>query len=132
MVQNSCSYCETISQYDNALAFVITNGSKEAAVAAATPPPHPPPPNSILQTLPATLPIRCVIIATTRSVYTNAYQLTLSFVNLPNPSQTTQARVRDPHPGLTRSLSSPYTRLAFVCDRRLGRSNPPSITIISL
>ena len=105
---------------EHALAFVITNGSKEAAVAAAIPPPHLPPPNSVLQTLPATLPIRCIIIAMTRSVYTNTYQLTLSFMNLLNPSRTTRACVRDPHPGLTRSLSSPYVRLAFVCDRRLG------------
>jgi hypothetical protein len=40
---------------EHALAFVVTNGSKEAAAT----PPHPPPPNSVLQTLLAALPIRC-------------------------------------------------------------------------
>jgi hypothetical protein len=101
----------------HALAFVITNRSKEAAVAAATPPPHLPPPNSVLQTLLATLPVCCVIIATTRLVYMNAYQLTLSFVNLPNPSQTTRAAVRDPHPGLTRSLSLPLEQARGLSER---------------
>jgi hypothetical protein len=53
-------------------------------------------------------PFVAMISTTTRSVYTNAYQLTLSFANLANPSRTTWACVRDPHPGLTRSLSSPH------------------------